>query len=176
MDQLYENYNPAAQQTMKQPKAAGNNNQAQNAAQMPSDMNNPTDEEIRLAGQPDFVGFCWSCTVADWQAGDAKQTCLDQGHMAACSEGNNGCYSIIRKRGGSINSIQMGCTQMQACKNEENANFINTPKRCKPDATNPRRESHCASCCNPKQESNCNLNFVDGSSWDPTESDYINHA
>ena len=70
----------------------------------------------------------------------------------------------------------MGCTQMQACKSDESYNFVQTPKRCKPDTTNPRRESHCSSCCDPKTETNCNLNFMDNSNWNPTESDYINKA
>ena len=54
---------------------------------------------LRLSGQPDFVGFCWACTVPDFLAEDAKAACLEQGHMEACSKGNNGCYSQIRKRG-----------------------------------------------------------------------------
>ena len=144
------------------------------AQKLPKGVDKPDEEQIRLSEQVDFVGFCWSCTVADWelQNGDAKAACLAKGHLQNCSRGNNGCYSVIRKRGGIMTSLEMGCTQMKSCENEENSNFAGPPNRCRPDGVNPRKESHCSSCCDPKTETNCNLKFMDETKWDPSRNDY----
>ena len=145
------------------------------AQKLPKGVDKPNEEQLRQAGQIDFEGFCWSCTVSD-SDGDAKEACLAKGYMQNCSRGNNGCYSVMRKRGGVLTSLEMGCTQMKACEYAESVNFAGPPNNCRPDGYNQRKSSHCASCCDPRTDTNCNLTFMDESKWNPTRNDYETKA
>ena len=77
--------------------------------------------EVKPVGresEPNFVvGMCWACSVTgpfENQADVAKQ-CKETGHLTNCFDGNRGCDTVMRKRGGVILSLQMGCTGKQSC-------------------------------------------------------------
>ena len=138
-----------------------------------------SDEHKRQRELPDFVGFCWNCNLSGnfTEGKNLRKRCLDEGSMMACFDGSNGCYSTMRKRGGHIMQLEMGCKGHDACMAESNSNFKwqKGGARCKPRADAPDSHSECHSCCEPTDK-NCNLKFMMKSKpkWNPNYKSYKN--
>jgi len=69
---------------------------------------------------PNFaVGTCWSCSVAGAfeDPADVAKHCKESGQLNHCFNGNRKCDTVMRKRGGVILSLQMGCTGKESCEN-----------------------------------------------------------
>merc|ERR1719216_300521 len=135
------------------------------------------DEHKRLREQPDFVGFCWNCNLSGnfTNSNNLRKRCIGEGHMSACFDGSNGCYSTMRKRGGHVIQLEMGCKGHDACMAESNSNFKwqKGGRRCKPQANDEHSHSECHSCCEPTDK-NCNLRFMMKSKpkWNPNYKSY----
>merc|ERR1711935_1232653 len=119
------------------------------------------------------VGTCWSCSVAGAfeDPADVAKHCKESGQLNHCFNGNRKCDTVVRKRGGVILSLQMGCTGTESCENNAQDNF--TSHYCKPGSKSVHVESRCYTCCDSSNDS-CNFNFMDQHEWNPRYIHYTN--
>lgn len=91
--------------------------------------------------------------------------CASSGNTKVCNPNQEVCQLQVRKRGGRVLQIQMGCKQHRACENNKANNFVGTNPRmhqCKPKTLSTSTPSVCRQCCD--KNSNCAINFL---RWNP---------
>ena len=104
---------------------------------------------------------CWTCQNAqNWAE------CAQHGTLVQCEESATSCELEIRRRDGSIEQINTGCKQKEACENNKAQNYISLDytdnNQCRPDED--EGPSVCRQCCH---SNNCNymLDFIDLDGW-----------
>jgi len=104
---------------------------------------------------PDGIS-CFHCDAKNYDE------CAKIGKWKACPENAGVCMVEMRKRGGEIESVCMGCKQKRACLDNKKQNFNGKFWQCRPKATSG--PSVCRQCC--KNGEQCeNFDGVNYAGW-----------
>jgi len=99
---------------------------------------------------------CFHCDAKNYEE------CAKIGKWKACPENAGVCMVEMRKRGGEIESVCMGCKQKRACLDNKKQNFNGKFWQCRPKATSG--PSVCRQCC--KNGEQCeNFDGVNYAGW-----------
>merc|ERR1712131_67295 len=120
-------------------------------------------KEMKLFGLPIYLASvkavypptsCFTCNEASLEA------CKNKGRVQVCQTNEEVCQVEIRKRGGRVRQVDIGCKQGHACLSNMAQNFQGdwNDSQCRPGAKKLGVPFFCRQCCDGG--ASCGVNFA----------------